>query len=478
MGRKAIQINLFFTLFYFSGMMSAASQTCNCSKEFQFLQTFIETNYAGFSDKVNNETKADYDRITQRTHLLSKNQSNPRHCIYLMNQWLDFFKDGHIQIHLRKLTGVSEDEVLQHIARNTEILSLSPESITALKTSAGIPGIYWSKDSVYRIALVKDKNKFRDFAGVILSSKNAQWKAGDVKLELKAAGNNLLEGLFYDDRHNPENISLQVKPNELGDLYREGTAWNMNGKDHKEDVSSKVLSDQTMYVKIGTFNQRNAKNIDSLFTVNKSLLAKTPYLILDLRDNGGGSDFSYDPILPYLNTGPINVIGADVYATDANIAGWAALLKMPDIPGDEKERVQDILDRMEKNKGKFINMIDDEQTTFDRIEEFPKKVVVLINKGCGSTTEEFLLSVKQSRKVVLMGESTAGVLDYANMRTADFPNIPYTLFYATTKSRRITMGQGIDNKGVQPDIKPGAAADWIDEARKYLESNETYQVEK
>jgi len=469
MRRKRNSILVFFIFLYLNGMSAEKLPSCNCSKEFEFLQTFIEANYAGFTDKVNPANRLSYEKHTSNIMQLSKGITESRYCVGLMNKWLEFFRDGHIQIQLRKLPGADQQKVVSHMAAQTEMIALSDQQLDQLRNAGGIEGVYWSQDSVYKIALVKNKNAYRNFAGVILSSKNKFWTKGQVKLELKQGVGGTFEGILYDDKHNPENIAQAGAGNILGGWHPEGESWVIPERRQKDDVLARLLSDSVMYMKISTFNQRNAKNIDSMIRAKKKLLEKTPYLILDLRDNGGGSDFSYEPILPYINTGPIVNVGTDVYATDSNIKGWSMLLKMQDIPADEQVRIKAILRDMETNKGKFINIVEDETTTFERIEDFPKKVAVLINKGCGSTTEEFLLGVKQSSKVVLMGESTAGVLDYANMRTADFSGIPYTLYYATTRSRRIAMGLGIDNVGVLPDVKLDPDVNWVIAAQKYLE---------
>jgi C-terminal processing protease CtpA/Prc len=206
-----------------------------------------------------------------------------------------------------------------------------------------------------------------------------------------------------------------------------------------------------------------------LFKANQSNLSKIPYLILDLRNNGGGADFSYKPITPYLYTNTLRHIGADVLSTDDNMAGWAAVATTEGIPPDQKAFISDVVKKMEQHKGELVSFSDDRNITLDSISSSPQKVVVLMNKNCGSTTEEFLLSARQSSKVTLMGEHTAGVLDYSNMRGADFSCMPYMLYWATSRSRRIDQGMAIDNIGIKPDKILKSGQNWIEEAKLYLE---------
>jgi C-terminal processing protease CtpA/Prc len=94
---------------------------------------------------------------------------------------------------------------------------------------------------------------------------------------------------------------------------------------------------------------------------------------------------------------------------------------------------------------------------------------VLIDEDCASSTEQFLLEAIQSRKVTLMGQHTAGILDYANVRDEALPCMSFILHYATTRSQRVDAGKGIDNVGIKPRVMLGANQDWVEEARRYLE---------
>jgi C-terminal processing protease CtpA/Prc len=81
---------------------------------------------------------------------------------------------------------------------------------------------------------------------------------------------------------------------------------------------------------------------------------------------------------------------------------------------------------------------------------YPKKVGIIINGGCGSTTEQFILAAKQSNKVKLFGTTTFGSLDISNMYSVKSPCNDLELGYCLSKSFRIPDFT-IDGKGLQPD---------------------------
>jgi C-terminal processing protease CtpA/Prc len=59
--------------------------------------------------------------------------------------------------------------------------------------------------------------------------------------------------------------------------------------------------------------------INELIQEHHEVLINTPNLVLDLRGNGGGSDQCFNILLPYVCPESINVVGADVRATQGNI---------------------------------------------------------------------------------------------------------------------------------------------------------------
>lgn len=101
----------------------------------------------------------------------------------------------------------------------------------------------------------------------------------------------------------------------------------------------------------------------------------------------------------------------------------------------------------------------------------PRRVAVLTGRGCGSSGEEFVLAARQSKKVVLLGENTAGVLDYANVHELKVPGSRFNVYYATSRTNRRQL---IDNIGIAPDVRiPATETSWIEYAQTYLQKQKT-----
>lgn len=180
---KVILVSL---LFLFLFQTRSFSQSCNCAEEFQYVKNKIEKNYAGFSDKVNPKTKIAYQKYSTQVLERSKKITSSAYCVNLINEWIGFFKDGHIEVGRNRLSKEKYDADQDRLIADVEKQEVSKQEVDSLKKSGGTAGIYWSKDSIYKVALIKSENGFRDYAGVVLESKNKAWKPGFVMMELKA----------------------------------------------------------------------------------------------------------------------------------------------------------------------------------------------------------------------------------------------------------------------------------------------------
>ncbi len=102
---------------------------------------------------------------------------------------------------------------------------------------------------------------------------------------------------------------------------------------------------------------------------------------------------------------------------------------------------------------------------------YPKKVAVIIDKDCASATEQFLLEpVQNSKKATIYGQPSAGIKDYGNLHWLTIPNTSLELYYPTTRSKRVDFGLGIDNIGIQPNVRlDHTIKDWVKFVQQELE---------
>lgn len=456
---------------------SAKAQTCACEKEFLYIKNMVENNFAGFPDRIKTLSQAAYKKKTDALLKLTRNKFASDNCPLILYQYLDIFKSGHLGFSLNLDYAKIDTDFVNH----RPVFKIKAQDIERLKKSGSWEGIYYFiHDSSTRVAVLKDPTPLHDYVGVTLESTRPGWKQGLVKFEGKLVNDSLLKGLLYMRNHRPK---LEYFPL-LADRKMIGGDWRREGAPVKKSVvaatvghpsptiEAKSLTPHTFYIKMASFNLTYKPAIDSILKANERLLNTTPYLVLDVRDNGGGGDACWEPLIPYFYTQPIKMVGADILATATTIACYKKYLDDPNLSKEDRDYYRHLVAEMEKAKGQWMRKNEDQIDSSFQPKPFPQKIIILINKWCGSATEELLLAARQSSKVMLAGENTFGNLDYSNTVQVPFSCYPYTLTYATTRSRRLAINQGIDNIGIAPKYRLPEEADWIQEALKILEQQE------
>jgi len=263
-------------------------------------------------------------------------------------------------------------------------------------------------------------------------------------------GNNYLHaGQFILKRLNP------IFPKDTLDLLFEKY---LNSKS-SQFAYIEELNEKTFYLRIPSFEIEYKYIIDKMLTDYKEEILKTDNLIIDLRDNGGGSSVSYKELIPLLYTDSIRVTNVEYLSSKLNNQTFLeysyAIRHHCGLYFDIKSRewAQIVYDKLIRSKnGRFVALSDE---TFhiirqDTIYEYPKNVGIIINEGCASTTEGLLFIAKQSNKVKLFGAPTYGAFDTSAVNCVESPCKEFRLWYCM--SRNLCISEfAIDDIGMQPD---------------------------
>lgn len=477
-----------------------AQQPCNCRENFEWMQQKITTNYAGYRDKATAQTQPALQALGT-TLLAQTEQATDSTCLRLMREWLRFFKDGHLQIASGGGGGgptaepkpedirerfVAEPSIPMTEHRAKQLLDQRGEKTTPVE------GIWQNREGTYRVAVLSmplGSGQVTGYAAVILKADSVWWVPGQIKfnLSLGKGGYHDAEYFMRDHSMNRQQAFTDGKvlafknigewhktyPETVSDeaLARFASPFAPPGGVASEKFELKKLDDQTLLLRIPTFDHNLRHITDSLLAAHADLLAHTPHLVIDLRNNGGGSDVSYAKVMPYLYTQPFQVIGTQHFATTDNAEKYRLLQSDKNYPVGTRMYAKRMEKKMLRQPGTLLNGKNSTRK-MKRVQPYPQKVAVLVNGGCASSCEQFVLAARQSKKVTLIGTATAGVLDYGNMHHMAYPCKKWELGWATSRSMRIDAGQGIDNVGVAPQVQPGAEVrDWLEFAQRYLKEN-------
>ena len=447
-----------FAIFPLFASFCSFGSTFQCESEFAWLKSTFENNDAGFQYSVEKKGQDLYSAHNNAILARVQSAKNEAQCQTVLSDWLTFFRKGHVGLVLN--TNGSEETVRESVVHDFD-LSAFKQHLKSQRDET-LEGIW--QFSSYTVALKKEGNVHKAY---IVESTNPSWKAGQVKFILNdPADSNTAKVTFFMGDHSARQIDTMtlLGNNEvvLGNSFIVMSREEPRQESFPEItryvrlLSTKAplfekVSENTVLVRIPAFDHAFKKDIDAVIAKHLDTILNTENLIIDIRGNGGGSDVSYASLLPILYTNPIRTVGMEYLSTELNNSRMLGFLENPHFSEEEKQWAKDGYDILQQHIGSYIN-IDDDVTveTFDKIEPLPKSIGVLVDSSNGSTAEQFLLAAKQSKKVKLFGQTTAGVLDISNMYQTDSPSGTYTLHYSLTKSLRIPH-MAIDGVGIQPD---------------------------
>ncbi len=230
-------------------------------------------------------------------------------------------------------------------------------------------------------------------------------------------------------------------------------------------VELRPLSSRTVYLRVPSFDLGIREQLEQLIERNQAQIRNSANLIVDVRNNGGGSDSSFGPLLELLGPATYRVPGADVLVTAATLSGWKASLR--EIPASEpkvRRSVNEIIARMTLVKKEadrrgrseaWAPLSTDRQPGVtiggQDVKARPERVWVMIDSSCASSCEQFVLMARQNRRVTLVGRRTFGALDASNLRPVRTPSGAIEVWFATTYVRR-PRGQEVDEVGIAPTV--------------------------
>ncbi|WKE65940.1 S41 family peptidase [Gallaecimonas kandeliae] len=248
----------------------------------------------------------------------------------------------------------------------------------------------------------------------------------------------------------------QSEKKEAGDKAKVKADTKAKPAQDPDIPSLELLSDKTLLLTLPSFAPQYRQTVEKLLKDNHDQLAARPNWIVDVRHNGGGSDSTYGALMPWLMGAGWQDVGAEWLVTPDNIQGQLAICDRY-APGDAdcKAWVDKVVTAMKKVPNGSYARTQPKAVNYEHVDKVepkrPAKVAVLVDGQCGSSCEEFLLAVRQSYSVKLLGQRSYGSLDYSNLRAHVLPSGQFEIHYATSRSLRLPA-MPVDLAGVIPDI--------------------------
>ncbi len=464
---------------------TATSEANPNLQDFDFVVEKLRANYAGWDTKVTDDTRPALDQLTARLRIAAKD-AEPQELTAILREWVGFFADGHVGIAPAAAAAPGAGSPAS--PATTPSLAWTEASVRAELAARGarrdpLEGIWQIDGDRYRLGILSSPGKPGAFSAIVLTTTAGGWSPGHVKAELTRKADGGIDILYRAGDHGEHRTGATLLLDgtvlgvtDWGNWVREVPAIPDPGLVERAlppgTLFLKPLSPQTLWLRIPDFDDSRAKPLKEILDANAAALATAPNLVIDLRNNGGGSDFVFAPLTPLLYSRPIYSIGVEMRASQDNIALRKEIAERlraeaPDVTAYLDRQIE----RMAAAPGTFVPGGEQifEVERLDSVLPFPKRVAVIVDNAA-STGEQFLLQARQSRKVTLFGkENSAGVLDFANVVGMPTPSGRYQVFWATSRSMRLPSDP-VDPDGIAPDIRiPAAEADPVAYAQRWLE---------
>ena len=445
-------LTLFLSL---SMLFSLQAQNCDCEESFEKTVNTYEKNYSLFQFKVTDDNRALYKAHTDIMRTEAQQAESLQECKLVLERWLDFFRDKHNYIQL-KATG--EDNHEKIAITETKFKSEYKKKAYGQNPLLGI----W-QNSGYRVAIIPNPSKNEDdFVGVVLESQSENWEKNEIKFKLSTDFGSNFQATYFMSDHSPEQLKAEqtsIEKLDFGSLRTWTKIWpeskNMTADSEvkrKYDQFHFTEVDDIPYLRFPDFYTVDAAHVDSIMKANHEKLVAADFIIVDVRDNRGGNDGVYYPILPYILDGPVEVPNSGLWMSDDNIKQF---LEQSDLKGkaveDFTEEERQLYDFVMSLKGTAFYQTEGYSSTIeaDTLYSGPQKVILLATNA-GSSGETFVYKANQSGKVVVYGQNTKGVVDGFNGLTTEIGC--FKLTYPSSFRARDVEENPIDPYGIAPDV--------------------------
>ncbi len=241
--------------------------------------------------------------------------------------------------------------------------------------------------------------------------------------------------------------------------------------DKVDPFEFRLINDSTAYLKLKSFEGSLYNQLNRFYDSIANKLAETPYLLIDIRNNGGGSEENYEALKKYIYSGPVKYENLEMWVSPGNIKRYEDAEEGKRKEGGHSDgslqRDEIIIKMMrEATLYTFLPLSMPRTDTPSVIMPYPKKIVILMNRGTASSAEGFIIFARQSNKVILAGENSGGYLGYGDVMTIQTPCYKYLLDITSFRTKL----DPYEFTGIPPHHRLKPDQDWIKEAHKLMEN--------
>lgn len=439
----------------------------DCDSNMNFLIRKIKTNYAGYADKNGDSV------VVSQLKDWKKRFRDTGDCFSKLAHVLLGFRDPHMYMYSAQPLPLPDSLQL-----NRQLKEIRQYFSGKSKVNDPCEGYWISGTAHYIIAIRRTKTSPLEYTGYVIESRNDKCPPGSEKFILTAfdktyfqttviSGGRYKASILsrFDDTH-ALLMGVSAKWRKL-DRYMPDM---LNGYPLYDIYPSLTIRDsETVVIRIPSAGYDSKRKVDSLVKAHKDRISSSRNLIVDIRNNTGGTTLTFYSLLPFILTRPVVALGGRINCSEDVIADHRKGIEQYGEIWTATQRVEQekVLQELIARKGGFYEEKID-TLACDTVSKYPVNVGIIANYASASASEMFMSYCKQSSKVTLFGERTWGVLDYVEYIDLAMPGNRFTLYVPRLKIIYPDGSGPHDNIGFKPDVEiDDAVPDWVKFIQEY-----------
>ncbi|MBK8247196.1 MAG: hypothetical protein IPK85_07375 [Gemmatimonadetes bacterium] len=440
-----------------------SAQAPTCALTLDSLDAKLRQNYAGFHLEVRGPRRAAYDAMRARLSGASRQQALDG-CFPLLTEYTAWFGDPHLFVFQNQAPDTAERAANRAavLRREVDVDALRREWVERRGDLDPIEGIWY--DGSTELAVVRASPETRThFVAVLTRGDTAGWDAGDERaLFIRRADGGYDATLLTRGFARLELVArihrgtvLRLSPGMWGKRFP--IAATDSGYLDTTDVHRPrvVVRERSVVVSLPSHDPRHAFALDRALRAADTAIRARPLLIVDLRGNEGGGSMMSRALHPYITTAearptPFDSGAPVMWSSPAQVA-YARRAFGP----DTSAFVRSLVSRLKARPGTLVPL---EESPARSVQEpshaGPWKVAVLVDGGTVSAAEVLVLRALRSSRAVVIGEPTAGALDYQSVSIVGLGtgDRRWALGYPTIAAHAELPARGMRGQGIQPTI--------------------------
>lgn len=282
-----IRTSLTLLLLLTVNLIFSQEKNCKCIDELNNISVLIENAKSYKTQIIKKNKVSDFKEWKKEIKREIENDSlRDFFCVGYLQKYISFINDKHNKVYF--IPGI--------ISANVPTYSKAID--TTLKSTDKVSGIYYAGSD--KILVQKENDSI--WFGITLKSDSQEWTEGKIRMKIKKTTKEKFEIFEYSQN----GLLLYQKNIEILDGRIHSTFWNKENKyffnkNHQDNFTYRSINPAFDYIGIKTLSRTNTliEEANEFYGNTLNKLTKEN-LIIDLRNNGGGSENQTKPLIKSL----------------------------------------------------------------------------------------------------------------------------------------------------------------------------------